>query len=104
MKLNPRKIIAIDFDGCLCENNWPTIGKPHQDVIRRAKEEQANGAGLILWTCRVDESLQEAVDACRQWGLIFDAINDNLPERIDLYGNNCRKLSADEYWDDGDDR
>lgn len=95
-----RKIIAIDFDGCLCENDWPRIGAPNWNVILRAKEEQAYGAGLILWTCRADDRLQEAVDACAQWGLVFDAVNDNLPERINLYGNNSRKVSADEYWDD----
>ena len=22
------KIIAVDFDGTLCENKWPEIGKP----------------------------------------------------------------------------
>lgn len=95
-----RKAIAIDFDGCLCEGVWPNIGKPHWGVIQRAKEEQAKGAGLILWTCRVGECLEEAVAACAEWGLVFDAVNDNLPERISTYGANPRKVNADEYWDD----
>lgn len=95
-----RKAIAIDFDGCLCEPAWPNIGEPHWNVIQYAKEEQGKGAGLILWTCRVGDRLKEAVDACAGWGLIFDAVNDNLPERIAAYGANPRKVNADEYWDD----
>ena len=30
----------------------------------------------------------------------FDAVNDNLPEMVEKYGVNCRKVCADEYWDD----
>ena len=27
-------VIAVDFDGTLCENAWPDIGKPHLGVIK----------------------------------------------------------------------
>ena len=47
-----QKAIAIDFDGCLCTNEYPKIGKPILHVIDEAKKQQAKGAGLILWTCR----------------------------------------------------
>lgn len=33
-------------------------------------------------------------------GIIFDAVNDNLPDMIAKYGNNCRKVFADGYIDD----
>ncbi len=95
-----RKAIAIDFDGCLCQDCYPAVGPPNWEVIRRAQAEQAAGAAVILWTCRVGAYLQEAVDACVSWGLSLDAVNANLPERIARYGNDCRKVSADEYWDD----
>lgn len=95
-----RKAIAVDFDGCLCQDRYPAIGPPNWEVIRRALEEQRAGAALILWTCRQGEYLAQAVNACRLWGLVFDAINENLLERIAAYGNDCRKISADEYWDD----
>ncbi len=95
-----RKAIAIDFDGCLCQDRYPAIGPPNWEVIRRAQAEQAAGVAVILWTCRAGPYLQEAVDACTAWGLALDAVNANLPERIARYGNDCRKVSADEYWDD----
>lgn len=96
-----RKIIAIDFDGCLVENRWPEIGEPKQDVIDAALREQKEGAALILWTCRTGRHLTEAVTFCHALGLDFDAINDNLPDLVKAYdGSNCRKVVATEYWDD----
>src|SRR5574344_638160 len=78
------RIIAIDFDGCLCRNAWPGIGAPNRSVIREAKLAKATGAELILWTCRSGEALREAVDWCRAQGLLFDAVNENLPRMIVL--------------------
>ena len=95
-----KKAIAIDFDGCLCDNKWPLVGEPHWDVIERAKAEKAAGAGLILWTCREGELLDLAVEACSKWGLEFDAVNDSLPEWKETWGDSPRKVGANEYWDD----
>lgn len=58
------------------------------------------GDKLILWTCREGALLDEAVLWCLNRGLKFDAVNDNLPEDIEKYGNNCRKVNADVYLDD----
>ena len=74
-----RKAIAIDFDGCLCTDKYPGVGRPNWRVISLALVEQAKGAGLILWTCREGNELREAIEACREWGLTFDAINESLP-------------------------
>ncbi len=95
-----RKAIAIDFDGCICKADWPHIGEPNMGVISAAIREQQSGAALILWTCRVGERLEEAIQFCKRHGLEFDAINDNLPERVSVYNANPRKVNADEYWDD----
>lgn len=95
------RVIAVDFDGCLCENAWPNIGAPNHRVLRRLRWLRATKqAKVILWTCRVGTALEEAVCWCHRHGLDFDAVNDNLPERKLLYGNNSRKVGADEYWDD----
>lgn len=95
-----QKIIAIDFDGCICTNCWPRIGVPNWDIIYEALIEQKNGACLILWTCREGKELEEAVEACKSWGIVFDYINENSLSRIKDWGANPRKIFADEYWDD----
>ena len=28
-----KQIIAVDFDGTLCENKWPEIGEPNTELI-----------------------------------------------------------------------
>jgi len=95
-----RKAIAIDFDGCLCTDDFPAIGEPNWAVINRAKTEQRAGAGLILWTCREGSLLLDAVAACAGWGLTFDAINESLPDWIEKFRTRPRKVGASEYWDD----
>ena len=92
--------IAVDFDGCLCEFKWPDIGKPNQPIINRLVSRQAEGDKLILWTCREGKMLDDAILWALNHGLHFDAINDNLPGHVEKYGDNCRKVFADEYWDD----
>ena len=94
------KVIAIDFDGTLFETEYPKILRPILPVIRMAKEHREAGNKLILWTCREGAELDAAVSACREQGLEFDAVNDNLPELKERWGNNPRKVAADEYWDD----
>lgn len=93
-------IIAVDFDGTLCENRYPKIGYAKPDMIRYLKERRLNGAKLVLWTCRVDELLDDAVRWCRNQGLIFDAVNENVPEVIAEFGGDTRKIFANEYIDD----
>jgi len=94
------KIYAIDFDGTLCINEYPNIGQPIYKTIIFCKERKAEGHKLILWTCRSGKYLDEAVAWCKVQGLIFDAVNENLPEMIELFDNDCRKVFADYYIDD----
>ena len=94
------KIIAIDFDGTLCQNQFPNIGKPNYNVIIKLKAEKFRGSRIILWTCRNGKQLQEAIDWCNMYDIHFDAINENLPDIIDYFGGDTRKVVADEYWDD----
>lgn len=96
----PYKIIAVDFDGTLCENLYPDIGEPNEELIEYIKERQKNGDKVILWTCRVGESLIRSLDWCAERDLIFDAANSNLHEMIELFRGDTRKIFADEYIDD----
>ena len=83
-------INAVDFDLTLCEIKFPGFGAPNKKLIQHLVQRRAEGAKVILWTCRVEEHLKEAVDWCGKFGLEFDAVNDNLPENIEKYGNNPR--------------
>lgn len=95
-----QRAVAIDFDGCLCANAYPEIGAPNWNIIVAAADKKKHGAGLILWTCREGKLLEDALEACERWGLEFDAVNDSLPSWKEFYGDDSRKVGADEYWDD----
>ena len=90
--------IAVDFDGTL----WDHCGVqgPNLVLISALRAIRSHGHRLILWTCRVPgRGLDEAVAECRLRGLEFDAVNDNLQEVKDGYGDS-RKIVADVYIDD----
>lgn len=94
-------ILAVDFDGTLVENQFPGIGKPDHVIAGAVRAYKEMGWKIILWTCRTDEMLQDAVDFCKeQLGIEFDAVNDNLPEVQQYFGGNTRKVFANLYWDD----
>ena len=93
-------IIAVDFDGTLCEEAWPDIGKENNTVINYILRKQKEGCKIILWTNRVGIYLERALAWCKDRGIIFDAVNENLPEIIKKHGTDSRKIFADEYLDD----
>lgn len=94
------KIYAVDFDGTLCKNIYPAIGYPIEEVIDYVKALKNEGNKVILYTCRVGDNLEAAVEWCAGQGIEFDAINENLQEIIDQFGGDCRKIYADYYVDD----
>ena len=97
----PFEIIAVDFDGTLCVDEYPVIGEANEKLIEWLKFKQDQGSRIILWTCRCGDHLQAAVDWCASRGLVFDAINDNIPGVVAVMGNsNSRKVFADVYIDD----
>ena len=98
-----KKIIAVDFDGTLCSNDFPKIGelkKHHKTLHEFLRDEKKSGAVIILWTCRAGERLKEAVEACKKWDIPIDYVNENDPELIELFGGDTRKIVASLYIDD----
>ena len=93
-------IYAVDFDGTLCEAMFPEIGAPNMALINYLIKRRKQGNKVILWTCRVGEWLQKAVNWCKEKDLEFDAVNTNIPEMIEYFGNDPRKVFADVYIDD----
>lgn len=92
-------IIAVDFDNTLAFTDYPDIRAPNRPVIDYIKARKLAGDTIILYTCRHDKELAEAVEWCRQQGIEFNYINENVPELIEMYGDS-RKIAADIYIDD----
>lgn len=97
------RIIAVDFDGTLVSNAFPAIGMIDQVMWDAILQEKEQGTKIILWTSRTGEYLENAVNFCKEHGLVFDAVNDNINECKAL-GWNARKVFANLYIDDRDGR
>jgi hypothetical protein len=98
-------VIAVDFDGTLCEDKFPRTGRPMYGVVNKLIERQKSGDKIVLWTCRAGEKLKQAVEYCRDLGLEFDGINDRPASDPDIYAEpsvttRYRKMFADLYIDD----
>ena len=91
---------AVDFDGTLSFGPWPSVGPANTKMIKFLLKRKAKGDKIILWTCRAGDALVDAINWCQEQGIEFDCINDNLPEVVEKYGVNSRKISCDYYIDD----
>ncbi len=75
-------VIAIDFDGTLCEHAFPDIGQEVPGAFNVLKELQDIGHTLILWTMRSDGGrhgpvLTDAIAWCKARGIEFNSVNVN---------------------------
>lgn len=95
----PSRIIAVDFDGTLCADEFPRIGKPNMELIKKLHSMHESGDKLILHTIRKDELLEKALNACESWGITFDETNDNLDEIVETFKTHPRKIFATIYVD-----
>ena len=107
-------ILCVDFDGTIVQDAFPNIGEPRQGRFHRTFLEdliylQKKGHKIILWTCREGEHLEQAVAFCKERGLEFDAVNDDLEEVKQKYADKleiwrasgrARKVFANYYIDD----
>ena len=91
--------IAVDFDGTIVEDAYPKVGKENLFAFETLKKLQEKGHRLILWTYRNGRTLEEAVQFCKENGIIFYSVNSSFPEEIfqDKYS---RKINADVFIDD----
>lgn len=104
---NKFEFVAVDFDGTLCEDAFPEIGKPKERVVEFVKWMASEGSKIILHTNRENGTrklLDEAVDACRRWKIPLFAVNENpenkYPEIYGLTYKDNRKVYANLYIDD----
>lgn len=92
-------IIAVDFDGTIVEDAYPNIGKPQIFAFETLKKLQEEGHRLILWTYRSGLRLEEAVEFCKDNGIIFYAVNKSFSEE-EYNESMSRKIHADLFIDD----
>ena len=98
------KIICVDFDNTLFHtDNFPTIGKQriaNKIVARYIRKKKAQGHVIVLNTLReYGKGLEEAVQACNDYNIPIDYINENYPPDVACWGDS-RKIGCDINIDD----
>ena len=97
VKMSRPKVIAVDFDGTLVENDFPDIGSKNDNVVNYVREESNNGSIIILWTTRQNEKLKEAIDFLDENNIPYNYVNENA-RCINF--DTSDKIFADIYLDD----
>lgn len=93
--------IAVDFDGTIVTHKYPAIGEELPFATETLKMLIEDHHRLILWTVREGELLQQAIDWCKERGVVFFAVNRDYPEETAENNNHfSRKLKVDMWIDD----
>lgn len=98
--VNGKLVLAIDFDGTIAELSFPEVGALRKGADVYIRKLFNEGHYIIINTCRSGKMEGMAEDFLKSHDIPYDYINSNLPELIDLYKQDCRKISADYYIDD----
>jgi len=93
-------VLAIDFDGTICENAFPKIGNLINEADVYIRKLFKDGHEIVINTCRSGKYEGIAQDFLDENDIPYHYINSNLPRLIVKYTQDCRKISADIYIDD----
>ena len=92
--------ICLDFDNTIVKtDNYPHIVglQPYaRNVINSLRRD---GHYIIISTCRTGRALGDMIKYLSDNDIQYSAINENNPERVRKYRGDCRKISADIYYD-----
>jgi ribonucleotide monophosphatase NagD (HAD superfamily) len=99
-------IIAVDWDGTIVKCDFPRPGIEIPGAVEALKRIQAAGHFIILWTCREEDTLADAVKFLADRGFVPDVVNEHDPEAVKAFLEKypgrkiSRKIYADLYIDD----
>lgn len=74
--------ICVDFDGTLCDHQYPNIGKENEHCFEvMCKWTTQYNVGWILDTMRSGEELSKAIKWCEERGMKFYGIGTNPTQK-----------------------
>lgn len=88
------RVVAVDLDGTILNDEWPKRGAPIDGMREELEAVRAVGAKIVVWTVRSDDA--ETAKHLKAHKIPYDFINENP------YGppTQSRKIYADVYVDD----
>ena len=64
---HPEIIIAIDFDGTICEVDYPAVGEIREGAPEFINMLYHEGYGIVINTCRSGEAAEIAKKFLKKW-------------------------------------
>lgn len=92
--------LCIDFDGTIVYSDYPKIGKLKPNAVEVINRLYNGGYKIIINTCRAGIYEGYCYQFLKKHNIQYHYINSNLPEDIEFFKQDCRKISADIYIDD----
>jgi uncharacterized HAD superfamily protein len=92
-------VIAIDFDGTIVDNEYPSIGRIKPNA-KRVINNLYNDHAIIVWTSRTGRYQSAAEQFLKQNGIKYHRINESAPINLKLHKIDTRKIGAHIYIDD----
>ena len=92
--------LAIDFDGTIVKELYPDIGSLLPGAKEYINKLYDDGHYIIIWTCRSEGYEIGVVEFLDGMNIKYHQVNENELARIEKYGSDSRKISADIYIDD----
>lgn len=74
---SPKYVVAVDFDGTCVTHEFPKVGKDVRYAVEVLKQIVAHGAGIVLFTMRSGQYLEEAINWFTERGIPLYGINKN---------------------------
>ncbi len=90
-------IIGLDFDGTVVEHDFPYIGAMKEDADIYLRKMVDDGHRIILWTCRENSYLIQAIQFMKDIGVEIVSANENDPQ---THFGPSRKILCDVFIDD----
>lgn len=100
-----KNVLVTDFDKTITisQKDFPVPGPINLKAIEVLKRVKESGHYIVLFTMREGNQLDVALDLCKANGLTFDAVNENVEQRLKEWGqldNPPRKVYGTVYVDD----
>lgn len=96
-----RVMVAVDFDNTISSSDsYPEIAPLRSGAKRVIHGLIERGCCILIFTCREEQSAEDAKRFLKDNGIAYMHFNQNCHERTRYWSADCRKIGADIYIDD----
>jgi len=93
--VNNQLVVAVDFDGTLCEYAFPDCGPPRQEIIEALRRLRTEGWRIIIHSARVNSEWPEPGRTEKCEAMVLYLVTYDVPFD-EVWGLAFERISTDE--------